>query len=296
MSVGRSFEIFHHPDRYYGYPVGETSEREESMNTVKLRIATFSLAAVIGLMSIALAHGQEKSGRLTFDVAAIRASQPGVRGGVIKPLPGGDGYLVQNMSVKIMISLMYKVPTRQITGGPDWLDTDRYDLQAKADHSYSIDDLHLMFQNLLADRFSLKFHKETKEGPVYALMVDKPGSKMKINESDQDFKIPITPATDGVFVGRRVPMQYLCWFLGQQLQTEERPVIDRTGLGKNYDFTLSFAPELPPNFPKENLPPGLLDRPSIFDALKEQLGLRLQAQKGPVEYYVIDHLEKPSAN
>jgi uncharacterized protein (TIGR03435 family) len=73
-------------------------------------------------------------------------------------------------------------------------------------------------------------------------------------------------------------------------------VIDRTGLDKNYDFTRSFAPELPPNFPKENLPLGLLDRPSIFDALKEQLGLRLQAQKGPVEYYVIDHLEKPSAN
>jgi uncharacterized protein (TIGR03435 family) len=266
------------------------------MNTMKLRMATLSVAAVIGLMSISFAHGQEKPGRLTFDVAAIRASQPGVRGGLIKPLPGGDGYLVQNMPVKIMISLMYKVPTRQITGGPDWLDTDRYDLQAKADHAYSIDDLHMMFQNLLADRFNLKFHKETREGPVYALMVDKSGSKMKINESDQDFKIPMTPGTDAVFVGRRVPMQYLCWFLGQQLQTEERPVIDRTGLEKNYDFTLSFAPELPPNVPKENLPPGLLDRPSIFDALKQQLGLKLQAQKGPVEYYVIDHLEKPSAN
>jgi uncharacterized protein (TIGR03435 family) len=153
-----------------------------------------------------------------------------------------------------------------------------------------------MFQNLLADRFNLKFHKETREGPVYALMLDKSGSKMKINESDQDFKIPITPGPDNVFVGRRVPMQYLCWFLGQQLQTEERPVIDRTGLDKNYDFTLSFAPELPLNVPKENLPPGLLDRPSIFDALKDQLGLKLQAQKGPVEYYVIDHLEKPSGN
>jgi uncharacterized protein (TIGR03435 family) len=272
------------------------------MNT--LRSASFLMtrrtlcivAAVIGLTSISLAQGQEKPARLTFDVAAIRPSQAGVRGGLIKPLAGGDGYLVQNMSVKIMISLMYKVPTRQITGGPDWLDTDRYDIQAKADHSYSIDDLHVMFQNLLADRFNLQFHKESREGPVYALMVDKSGSKMKINPSDQDFKIPITPGLDNVFVGRRVPMKYLCWFLGQQLQAEERPVIDQTGLDKNYDFTLSFAPELPPNFAKENLPPGLLDRPSIFDALKEQLGLKLQAQKGAVEYYVIDHLEKPSGN
>ena len=79
-------------------------------------------------------------------------------------------------------------------------------------------------------------------------------------------------------------MQYLCWMLGQMLQRDERPVIDK------------FAPELPPNFPKENLPPGFLDRPSIFDALRQQLGLKLEAQKGPVEYYVIDHVEKPAEN
>jgi uncharacterized protein (TIGR03435 family) len=262
---------------------------------VKLRIA-FSLTAVAGLMFASLAHGQEKAPRLTFEVAAIKPSQPDARSGGIKPRPAGDGYMVQNMPVKIMISLMYKVPSRQITGGPDWLNTDRWDIEAKADHSYNIDDLHTMFQNLLADRFNLKFHKETKEGPVYALVVDKSGSKMKINESDQDYKIPIMPGPDNVFVGKRVPMKYLCWFLGGQVMTEERPVIDKTGLDKNYDFTLSFAPNLPPDFPKENLPPGLLDRPSLFDALPEQLGLKLQPEKGPVEYYVIDHVEKPSEN
>ena len=254
------------------------------------------LAAVISLISTSLAYCQDKPTRLTFEVASIRPSEPGARGGGIKPLPGGGGYVVQNVSVKLMIGLMYKVPMRQITGGPGWLDSDHYDIEAKADHSYSLDDLHVMFQHLLADRFNLKFHKETREGPVYALMVDKSGSKMKINESEQDFKIPITFGNNNTFIGTRVPMQYLCWWLGQQLQGDERPVIDKTGLDKNYDFTLSFAPELPPDSPKENLPPGLLDRPSIFDALKEQLGLRLQAQKGPVEYYVIDHMEKPSEN
>ena len=76
-----------------------------------------------------------------------------------------------------MISLMYKVPMRQIIAGPDWIDTDRFDVEAKADGSHSVDDLHVMFQNLLADRFNLKFHKETREGPVYALTIDKIGAE-----------------------------------------------------------------------------------------------------------------------
>jgi uncharacterized protein (TIGR03435 family) len=260
------------------------------------RFALRALAAVIGLISMSLAHGQEKPARLAFEVAVIRPSEPDARGGGIKPLPGGNGYLVRNVPVRAMISLMYKVPGRQITGGPDWLNNQGYDIEAKADHAYSLDDLHLMFQNLLADRFNLKFHKETREGPVYALVVAKSGPKMKVNESPQDFKIPILPGPDNVFVGTRVPMQYFCYFLGQQRLPEEWPVIDKTGLDKNYDFTLSFMPDLPPNIPRENLPPGLLDRPSLSDALQEQLGLKLQPQKGPVQYYVIDHVEKPSEN
>lgn len=194
-----------------------------------------------------------------------------------------------------MISLMYKVPMRQITGGPDWLDADRYNVEAKTDGSYNIDDLHTMYQNLLADRFNLKFHIETKEGPVYALMLDIPGSKMKINESKQDYNIPINFSPDGV-VGVRVPMSYLAWFLGQQVQNSHRPVIDLTGLDKNYDFALSFLPELPPDISRENLPPNVRDRPSIFDAVKQQLGLKLVPQKGPINYYVIDHIDRPSDN
>jgi uncharacterized protein (TIGR03435 family) len=254
------------------------------------------LLIAVGLMSTSLAYGQDKPGRLTFDVAAIRRSDPNVRDGRIKATPGGNGYSAQNVPVKLMISLMYKVPMRQIKGAPDWLATDGYDIEAKADHSYSVDDLHVMFQNLLADRFNLKFHKEIKEGPVYALMVDKSGSKMTVDESKQDFSIPMNDSPDGVTVGKRVNMEYFCWWLGRVLHQDERPVIDRTGLVQNYDFTLSFAPVLPPNVPKEDLPTGLLDRPSIFDALKQQLGLKLEAQKGPVVYYVIDHVDRPSAN
>jgi uncharacterized protein (TIGR03435 family) len=91
-------------------------------------------------------------------------------------------------------------------------------------------------------------------------------------------------------------MEYLCYWLGQVLRGEDRQVIDGTGLTGYYDFTLAFMPELPPGFDKANLPQEFLDRPSTFDALKAQLGLKLEAQKGPVEYYVIDHVEKPEEN
>jgi len=267
---------------------------------------------VLGPLSPSLAHSQtqnqspgsvgspvgdqEQPSRLTFDVASIAPTKPGTLNGYIKAQPGGQEYKAQNVPVKLMLSLMYKVPMRQISGGPEWFSHDGYDVEAKADRAYNIDELHIMFQNLLADRFGLKFHKVIKEGPVYALVVDKSGLKMKPNETEQDFNIPVNWSASGAAIGKRVPMQYLCWWLGQMLQNDERPVIDRTGLTKNYDFTLSFMPELPPGAPRENLPPEIQDRPSIFIALRDQLGLRLEAQTGPVEYYVIDQVERPTNN
>jgi len=248
----------------------------------------------LGLMFVALVSGQEK--RLTFEVASIKPTKPGGRGGGIKPKSAGQGYDAQGATVRLMISLMYRMPMQHVTGGPQWLDSDQWDVEARADKAHSLDDLHIMFQNLLADEFKLKFHKETREGPVYALSVDKSGSKMKVNDSPQDFEIPIGGGRGGAFTGKRVPMEYLCYWLGQMLRNDDRQVIDRTGLTGNYDFTLSFMPDLPPGFDKTNLPPELLDRPSIFDALKQQLGLKVEAQKGPVEYYVIDHVEKPAGN
>lgn len=253
-------------------------------------------AVLLFAVSISLIATQEKTPRLTFEVASIKPSHPGTPAGGIKVMPGGQEYVAQNVPVKVIISLMYKIPQRQITGGPDWLNTDLYDIDAKADHSYNLDDLHTMFQNLLADEFKLTFHKEIKEGNVYALTVDKSGLKMKVNETDEHFDIPITRGQNGIATGVRVPMQYLCWWLGQNLQQDERPVVDMTGLNKNYDFTLTFLPQLPPNFNTDNLPPELLSRPTLFDALKQQLGLKLEPAKGPIEYYVIDRAEKPVGN
>jgi uncharacterized protein (TIGR03435 family) len=253
------------------------------------------LAAVLFALT-AFAPAQEKPPRLTFDVASIKPSDPAKRDGTIRPLPGGYGYTSQNIPVKLIVSLMYRVPMRQIKGGPEWLNSTTFDIEAKADKAYSVDDLHTMFQDLLADRFNLKFHMEPKEGPVYALTVEPTGLKMTSNLTPQDFNIPLNQGAGGVFVGKRVPMPYLCWFLGQQLQSDERPVVDKTGLTGNYDFTLLFLPQLPPGVTKDSLPPEVQDRPTVFEALRQQLGLRLQAERGTVQYLVIDSIEKPSDN
>ncbi len=259
---------------------------------------------VIPFLLMALLHGQEKPARLTFEVASIRPFKPapGGRGGGVKPMAGGIGYLVSGVPARLIISVMYRMPTERIKGGPGWLDSDLWEIEAKADKGYNTDDLHTMFKNLLADEFKLKFHEESKEGPVYVLSVDKGGLKMKANDTPQDFEIPIQGGgPGGVIAGRRVPLEYLCYWLGSNaFRLDQRPVIDKTGLTGNYDFTLSFLPDLPPGFNREQLPPGLppgfLDRPNIYDALKQQLGLKIESQKGPVPFMVIDSVEKPAEN
>ncbi|MFZ1939536.1 MAG: TIGR03435 family protein [Terracidiphilus sp.] len=234
---------------------------------------------------------------LTFDVVAIHPSSLDAKGGMVKPLPNGTGYTVQNMTAKTMMSVMYRIPGRQIEGGPDWFGIDRFDVEARADRGgYSIDELHTMFKNLLRDRFGLKIHIDTRQGPVYLLTVDKGGLKMKDDGATGDMNIPMTPHGPGQWVGTKVPMEYLCWFLGQASQSDPRPVIDQTGLKDVYDFELSFLTDLPPGVSSDDLPPEVRNLPVLGDAVEEQLGLVLKPAKGPVAYYIVDHLDRPSAN
>jgi len=215
----------------------------------------------------------------------------------MKVLPGGQEYVQQNFPLRSMLARMLWAPLRQVTGGPEWMDNETWDIQAKADRpGYTREQMMEMLGNLLEDEFKLKLRKDVREGPVYALTVDKSGSKMKVNDSPEDYEIPTQGGPGGVTVGKRVSMQRLAFTLGQYVQGSERPVIDKTGLTGYYDFTLSFLPELPPGFNKENLPPEMLSRPSIFEAVKQQLGLKLEPQKGPIEYYVVENVEKPAAN
>jgi uncharacterized protein (TIGR03435 family) len=270
-------------------------------------VRTLLLTAIaVGAMVLApAAGGQNRQGpvvdpqpQLTFDVVAIHPSPSGATGGGIMPLPKGSGYMARGMSVKTMMAVMYRVPARQIEGGPGWFASELFDVEARADRGgYSIDELHAMFKNLLKDRFGLQFHIETREGPVYLLTVAKGGVKMKDDGAAGDLKVPIIPRGPGEFVGTKVPMEYLCWFFGGQApQGDPRPVIDQTGLKDVYDFQLSFLPDLPPGVSPDGLPPEVRTRPILSDAVEDQLGLMLKPGKGPVEYYVVDHVNEPSAN
>jgi uncharacterized protein (TIGR03435 family) len=261
-----------------------------------MRFGSRLFVTPILLVTAASAQDQGQKPRLTFDVAVIHPSKPGSTVGSIKSALDGTGYTVQNVPVKLIMSAIYRIPLGQVVGGPDWFPTAQFDIEAKADHAHVLGDLNTMFKNLLADRFGLKFHTEMKPGPVYELVIDNSGLKMKADTSEGSPKTPIMPSGMGQFVGTRVPTEYLCRFLGQQLRRDPRPVIDKTGLTQTYDFTLEFMPDLPPGVTKDDLEPELRNRPVLPDALQKQLGLKLVPAMGLVPNYVIDHVEKPSAN
>jgi uncharacterized protein (TIGR03435 family) len=126
------------------------------------------------------------------------------------------------------------------------------------------------------------------------LTVDRSGAKLKLNESLEQFEIPVK-GPPGKMIGERVSMSHLSWILAQLLN---RPVVDKTGLDRYYDFTLEWSPELPPGLAAADSRETPPDRngPTIFTALREQLGLKLASQQGPVAVFVIDHVERPTSN
>ena len=260
------------------------------MNPLGLILLSLTATALAQIPSLPT----PEQANLQFEVASIRPAKADAPLGSIKAAAGGDGYTAQGEPVRLMISLMFRVPERQIKG-PDWIQKDRFDIEAKADKKYSVEDLHVMYQNMLIDRFKLKYHLETKEANAYVLTVDKGGLRMTPNDKAEDFNIPWIPQGYGSVKGTRVPMPYLCWQLGQILQDDERPVVDETGLKGKYDFALTWLPSNADQF-RDKLPPDVFERPIIFAAVREQLGLKLTAQKGLVTYFVVDHIERPTEN
>jgi bla regulator protein blaR1 len=233
---------------------------------------------------------------------------------LIRFMPGG-GAQMTGMTLKFLIAFAYDVQEFQVSGGSGWIKSDRFDIIAKSERGSSEsapDDIGKMtdeqaktvqeqiqqkLQALLADRFQLKLHHETKEQPVYALVIGKNGSKLQESQSKQDTRHMMMGRGD--FDGEGVPLEMLTAALSRQLG---RPVIDRTGLKGHYDFKLQWTPD-PGQSMGGSPPPGLEappqpdpNGPSIFTAIQEQLGLRLESQKGPVDLTVIDRLERPSEN
>jgi uncharacterized protein (TIGR03435 family) len=236
-----------------------------------------------------------------FEVASLKASPPEPSGlGGIRPAPGGERYVASNCPLKLLITVAFKIKGDLVLGGPGWINTERFDLNAKAAQPSTIDELRLMLQDLLADRFKLRYHRETRELPVYALSVEKGGPKLKAQESRNAGEQWIDQTTAGMvhtkLSAKVVTMDYLAFRLSQLL---DRPVIDRTQLKGSYDFELAYTRDLPPGVPdgaQFNGQPIDTSGPTIFAAIRQQLGLELNPQKGPVEMIVIDHAEKPVEN
>jgi uncharacterized protein (TIGR03435 family) len=237
---------------------------------------------------------------LQFEVASLKPSTGEGRGGGIRPAAGGQRYEATNCPIKLMIQVAYRVKADQIVGGPAWLDSDRFDLEAKAEKPSSADELHVMLINMLQDRVQLQFHREKKEVPMYALTVDKGGPKLTPHEA-ANAGDPWIDQVQEKFLRIKMkatfaPMDYFAFRLSQLM---DRPVVDLTNLHGGFDFNLEYTRELPPGFPdngKINGEDPDTSGPTVFDAVKKQLGLELKAQKGPVEVIVIDRAEKPTAN
>ncbi len=193
----------------------------------------------------------------------------------------------------------YRVKAEQIAKGPSWMATAAYDMNAQAERPSSTEELHIMLQDLLAERFKLQFHYETKELPIYALTVDKPGAKLQPHEAQNAGD----PWIDVAFEQPNVkwhasfaPMPYFAWRLSMLL---DRPVIDHTNLKGGYDFDVSFTPERRPfGAPDAGAAPAPPDSPgpTIFEAVRHQLGLKLEPEKAPVPIMVIDSASKPVDN
>jgi len=209
-------------------------------------------------------------------------------------------YVARNCSIKTMMQGAYRVRAEQIVGGPPSMDTAQYDMDAKAEKPSNADELHVMVMNMLVDRMQFKFHREKQEMLIYALTIDHGGPKLTRHEAgnahDTWIDFSEKKLLHRTMTATSVPLDYFTFQLGHLM---DLPVVDLTGVKGFYDFTLSYTRDLPLGFPeggKINGEDPDTSGPDIFQAVKQQLGLELKAQRGPVEVFAIDHAEKPSEN
>jgi uncharacterized protein (TIGR03435 family) len=271
-------------------------------------------AAILILCGFAIAQDS----RPQFEVASVKPAAPDARGMWIRPGPGG-GISISNLTLKEMITIAWRIFSFQVSGGPGWADSIRYDVVAKPETKGAFSENWLMLQALLADRFQLVMHVETKEMPVYALVIARKDGKLGpgLVETKEgscaapEPNQPPPPVKPGE--KRQLPCGSMMMsprsVAGSDNKVAElaqslsrllgRTVIDKTGLTAKYNYTLEWTPDesqafqLPPDAPK---PAADASGPSLFSALQEQLGLKLESEKGPVEIHVIDRTEKPSEN
>jgi uncharacterized protein (TIGR03435 family) len=257
----------------------------------------FPRVILVAALCLPLVHPQGL--KREFDVVSVKPSAPEEHNSfMLQALPGGTVRML-GMPLRMMIMQAYGVKAFQLSGGPDWIRTERWDVLGKAEGFNSPiprDQVNLMIQSMMAHRFHLKVHDETKEESVYALVVDKDGPKLTPSAGDER---QFRPGYGSLAV-KKGRMGSLADWLSRGLG---RVVIDKTDLNGEYGYALNWAPDpgeggpesigMPPEAPS---PHPEATGPTIFTALKEQLGLRLVSQKGPVKIVVIDRADKPSDN
>jgi uncharacterized protein (TIGR03435 family) len=275
---------------------------------------------VASLLSIGMsAFGQPVTPEPQFEVASVKPSAPGQPGTFIRMAPGGR-LNINNMPLKEMIVMAWRIQPFQISGGPAWLDSAHYDISAKPEDAAKRSDVPLMLQSLLADRFQLTFHREIKELSVYSLVLSNKDGKLGpgLTQTKEGSCTPMDPGKPppapepgklptlgcggmsmgpSMVKGVGVPIANLIPMLSRILG---RTVLDKTQLNGNFDISMQWTPDesQAPQFQTDGPKPAPSDAtgPTIFTALQEQLGLKLESQKGPVDMFVIDHVEKPSEN
>jgi uncharacterized protein (TIGR03435 family) len=288
------------------------------------RINSCWLCAVIAVGTIATAVGaQTPSSPLgaAFEVASVKPNQSGELG-IRMQIPGNDRFTATNVPVRELIRMAYDTQDVRIVGGPDWIRSERFDIVAKAEQPFPAwgptgppMPLLLMLRSLLADRFGLVIHHETRELPVYALVMaredrkfgpDLAASKLDCASPARAGPPPGPPANPaeptcgmrivpGQMVIGGTPISVFASVLSQFVQ---RVIVDRTQLAGPLDIRLSWTPDRipqgapPPGAPP--LPPVDPNGPSLFAALQEQLGLKLDSTRAPLEVLVIDRVERPT--
>lgn len=258
---------------------------------------------------------------VTFEVASVKPNKSG-DGRVMVTLPPTGRYTATNVPLRMLLQQSYNLQPFQIVGGPSWITSDRFDIVAKAPDGFTPDQLRPMMRALLVDRFKLKAHIETREMPTYELVVARADGKLgpNLKPAKTDCKALFAQRRGGPPPPPPQPGQPIeCGFMigpgnmnaGGMAMTElarslgplvNRIVTDKTGLKGEYDFQVSYTPEgrggalgIPGGPPLGvDAPAGDPNSPSLFTALQEQLGLKLDSQKGPVEVLVIDSVEQPT--
>ena len=256
-----------------------------------------------------------------FEVASIKINKSGAPSRFLQPQPGGR-LNVSNMPLRNLIAFAYQVRTFQIEGGPDWQDRIAFDITAKAPGEVAaptgapMTGYTAMLRTLLAERFKLVVRRTTKEAPIYALTLARADGRLgpRLAPSATDCQAVMKealargggppPMDPSRFCGARIgvgrmelggfPIRDLATSLSLALQ---RTVVDRTGLTGNFDATVTFAAEALPGVPPMaavQAAPADPDAPSLFTALQEQLGLKLESTRGPVDMLVIERVEMPT--